>query len=230
MAATMNPTKHLITKTYRELKEKHPGAILLFRMGDFYEVYSEDAEKASKILGITLTKSSHTKDADGKPLAMAGFPYHALDTYLPKLIRAGERVAICDQLENPKRSTEEIVSSTTEEVADEKKEPKDNSSEDIETLKAEVIALKNQYEEQVKNLREQLKAERKNGLDMVRTIIKETVEAFEDELPPTLTECFYSQVGKLKVIKIKNDMGYSLTADEVSYLIDSVENSQEQSE
>ena len=81
-------------KQFYELKGKHPDAVLLFRCGDFYETYSQDAEKASKILGITLTKSSHTKDADGKPLAMAGFPYHALDTYLPKLIRAGERVAI----------------------------------------------------------------------------------------------------------------------------------------
>ena len=67
-------------------------------IGDFYETYMQDAEKASRILGITLTKSSKTKDPEGKPLAMAGFPYHALDSYLPKLIRAGERVAICDQL------------------------------------------------------------------------------------------------------------------------------------
>mgnify|MGYP000681918091 CR=1 FL=1 len=88
----------LILKQYLDLKKKHPDAVLLFRCGDFYETYMQDAEKASRILGITLTKSSKTKDPEGKPLAMAGFPYHALDSYLPKLIRAGERVAICDQL------------------------------------------------------------------------------------------------------------------------------------
>lgn len=77
----------------------------MFRCGDFYETYKDDAVKASKILGITLTKSNGRKDDEGKPLAMAGFPYHALDTYLPKLIRAGERVAICDQLEMPKQTT-----------------------------------------------------------------------------------------------------------------------------
>ena len=101
-------------KQFYELKGKHPDAVLLFRCGDFYETYCQDATKDFKILGITLTKSSHTKDADGKPLAMAGFPYHALDTYLPKLIRAGERVAICDQLEAPKRSTEDISPSKVE--------------------------------------------------------------------------------------------------------------------
>ena len=89
---------------FLDLKSKHPDALLLFRTGDFYETYKEDAEKASKILGITLTKSTKTKDEQGKPLAMAGFPYHALDSYLPKLIRAGERIAICDQLEAPKRT------------------------------------------------------------------------------------------------------------------------------
>lgn len=92
-------------KQFLDLKKKHPDALLLFRCGDFYETYQKDAEKASKILGITLTRSTKTKDQDGKPLAMAGFPYHALDTYLPKLIRAGERVAICDQIEAPKQTT-----------------------------------------------------------------------------------------------------------------------------
>ena len=86
-----------IMKQFHDLKEKHPDALLLFRTGDFYETYEEDAEASADILGITLTKrtSDNTK--------MAGFPYHALDTYLPKLIRAGKRVAICDQLEDPKK-------------------------------------------------------------------------------------------------------------------------------
>lgn len=94
-----------IIKQYYDLKQKHPDALLLFRCGDFYETYKEDAVKASNILGITLTKHSKRMDEEGKPLKMAGFPYHALDTYLPKLIKAGERVAICDQLESPRQKT-----------------------------------------------------------------------------------------------------------------------------
>ena len=94
-----------IIKQYNDLKQKHPDALLLFRCGDFYETYKEDAVKASNILGITLTKHNKRMDEEGKPLKMAGFPYHALDTYLPKLIRAGERVAICDQLESPRQKT-----------------------------------------------------------------------------------------------------------------------------
>ena len=94
-----------IIKQYNDLKQKHPDALLLFRCGDFYETYKEDAVKASNILGITLTKHSKRMDEEGKPLKMAGFPYHALDTYLPKLIKAGERVAICDQLESPRQKT-----------------------------------------------------------------------------------------------------------------------------
>ena len=101
-------------KQFYDLKAKHPDAILLFRCGDFYETYCNDAEKASNILGITLTRSNRTKDIEGKPLSMAGFPYHALDTYLPKLIRAGERVAICDQLEAPKKNQESAENQVVE--------------------------------------------------------------------------------------------------------------------
>ena len=108
-----------IIKQYNDLKQKHPDALLLFRCGDFYETYKEDAVKASNILGITLTKHSKRMDEEGKPLKMAGFPYHALDTYLPKLIRAGERVAICDQLESPRQKIsqqEENKQETKQEV------------------------------------------------------------------------------------------------------------------
>ena len=88
-------------KQFYDLKAKHPDAIMLFRCGDFYETYSEDAVVAAEILGITLTKRNNGGKNE-EPVEMAGFPHHALDTYLPKLIRAGRRVAICDQLEDPK--------------------------------------------------------------------------------------------------------------------------------
>ncbi|MDY4174716.1 MAG: DNA mismatch repair protein MutS, partial [Bacteroidales bacterium] len=86
-------------RQYLSIKAKHPDAMLLFRVGDFYETYLDDAPKAAKILGITLTQRSGTNPELG---ALAGFPHHALDTYLPKLVRAGLRVAVCDQLEDPK--------------------------------------------------------------------------------------------------------------------------------
>ncbi|MBQ6964071.1 MAG: DNA mismatch repair protein MutS [Bacteroidaceae bacterium] len=89
-------------RQFNDLKAKHPEALLLFRCGDFYETYNEDATVAADILGITLTKRSSVAGTAASGTAMAGFPFHALDTYLPKLIRAGRRVAICDQLEDPK--------------------------------------------------------------------------------------------------------------------------------
>lgn len=98
-------------KQYFELKAKHPDAVMLFRCGDFYETYSEDAVTASEILGITLTKRAN---GQGKTVEMAGFPHHALDTYLPKLIRAGRRVAICDQLEDPKTTKKLVKRGITE--------------------------------------------------------------------------------------------------------------------
>lgn len=97
---------------FLNLKAKHPDALLLFRCGDFYETYSDDAVVASQILGITLTKRSNGGSQGETP--MAGFPYHALDTYLPKLIRAGKRVAICDQLEDPKLTKKLVKRGITE--------------------------------------------------------------------------------------------------------------------
>lgn len=98
-------------KQFLDLKAKHPDAVMLFRCGDFYETYSTDAVVASEILGITLTKRANGK---GKTIEMAGFPHHALDPYLPKLIRAGKRVAICDQLEDPKLTKKLVKRGITE--------------------------------------------------------------------------------------------------------------------
>ena len=96
---------------YIEMKKKHPDAVLLFRVGDFYETFSEDAITASEILGITLTRRANGKAAY---VELAGFPHHALDSYLPKLVRAGKRVAICEQLEDPKLTKKLVKRGITE--------------------------------------------------------------------------------------------------------------------
>ncbi|MBR6926026.1 MAG: DNA mismatch repair protein MutS, partial [Bacteroidaceae bacterium] len=102
-------------KQFFDLKSKHPDALLLFRCGDFYETYGEDAVTTSKVLGITLTRRNNGKNG-AADLEMAGFPYHALDTYLPRLVRAGFRVAICDQLEDPKLAKTLVKRGITEVV------------------------------------------------------------------------------------------------------------------
>ena len=94
-----------LMKQYNAIKAKHPDAVLLFRVGDFYETFKEDAKIAAQVLGIVLTKRKNGKAAH---IELAGFPHHSLNTYLPKLVRAGYRVAICDQLEDPKM-TKSIV-------------------------------------------------------------------------------------------------------------------------
>ncbi len=98
-------------KQYNEIKAKHPDAVLLFRVGDFYETFSDDAIAASEILGITLTRRAN---GAASFVELAGFPHHALDTYLPKLVRAGRRVAICDQLEDPKQTKSIVKRGVTE--------------------------------------------------------------------------------------------------------------------
>jgi DNA mismatch repair protein MutS len=100
-----------LMKQYNKIKGKHPDAILLFRVGDFYETFGEDAIKAAEILGITLTRRAN---GAASYVELAGFPYHALDTYLPKLVRAGQRVAICEQLEDPKMTKNIVKRGITE--------------------------------------------------------------------------------------------------------------------
>lgn len=111
-------------KQFYELKEKHQDSMLLFRCGDFYETYSNDASELARIVGITLTTQTDRKDVDGSALRMAGFPHHALDTYLPKLIRAGKKVAICDQLEDKKPTEKKRI---TELVTTKVEEPEETS-------------------------------------------------------------------------------------------------------
>src|ERR1035437_3728429 len=94
-----NDSETPLMQQYSSIKSKYPDAILLFRIGDFYETFGEDAIKTAATLGITLTKR---RNGAASEVELAGFPYHALDTYLPKLVRGGHRVAICDQLEDPK--------------------------------------------------------------------------------------------------------------------------------
>lgn len=109
MITTLETKRELspMIRQYFDLKSKHPDAVLLFRCGDFYEAYDEDAETCARILGITLTYRSNQYPRKPED-RQAGFPHHALDTYLPKLVRAGKRIAICDQLEDP-RLTKKLV-------------------------------------------------------------------------------------------------------------------------
>ena len=129
-----------LMQQYQEMKKKHPDAVLLFRVGDFYEIFGKDAVTVSEILGITLTRRANGRD---KHIELAGFPHHALDTYLPKLVRAGQRVAICEQLEDPKLKktpTQKVVETVTpnqppkhEPKVEPKAEQKPEPAKEIET-------------------------------------------------------------------------------------------------
>lgn len=218
LTMTKETTMAPIMKQYKELKEKHPEAFLLFKTGDFYEAYDEDAVKAGEILGITVTRkfNSEEKGSDGHALKLAGFPYHALDTYLPKLIRAGVRVGICDHLDG--KVTEEFPSDEPE--TDETKEhEKSQPSESVDTLKT-------QYEEEIEDLKAKLREQECRNLDIVQRIISESIKALKGELPTILAEYFYNSLGKLEVIKIKNSLNYRLTTDEINYLIGEASKSQ----
>ena len=111
MCAKIADNETPLMKQYNEVKQKYPGALVLFRVGDFYETFGEDAKKSSQILGITLTKRGNGK---ANEVELAGFPHHSLDVYLPRLVRAGQRVAICDQLEDPKLTKTIVKRGVTE--------------------------------------------------------------------------------------------------------------------
>lgn len=231
MKQTEETTKPSIMEQYNELKEKHPGAVLLFRIGDFYEAYDEDATKIGEILGVTITRrlNSKEKGSDGHALKMAGFPHHALDTYLPKLIRAGVRVAICDHLEDPNKVTEEYPSGEKEakpetDEANEQEEAK--PSEDIETLKAQYEKEMQILRLSIRDLEDKLEEQETYNNTTVRRIISESIKALKGEIPSTLAGYFYNSLGKLEVIKIKNNLNYRLTSDEVNFLISEASKSQ----
>lgn len=132
----MKNEKSPLLKQFEDLKKKHPEALLLFRCGDFYETYNEDAEACASILGITLTERRTLYKEDATKIA--GFPYHALDAYLPKLIRAGKRVAICDQMENPK----EVIKRGAEPVETETESSTNNKEqENMEQAKQQIIGI-----------------------------------------------------------------------------------------
>ena len=123
METTTTKTENKMVKMFNELKSKHPDAVILFRVGDFYETYCEDAMKIAEVLGLTLTRQAKTK------MDLTGFPYHALDTYLPKLIRAGLRVAICDDISEPVKLKHRGSDETTEPQVEEAQAEEVNTEE-----------------------------------------------------------------------------------------------------
>ena len=144
METTTTKTENKMVKMFNELKAKHPDAVILFRVGDFYESRFDDAKKIADVLGLTLTRQAKTK------MDLAGFPYHALDTYLPKLIRAGLRVAICDDISEPVKlkhrgsneTTQEpqVEDADAEEVKDEEQPQEQQTDEQpTETKSAKII-------------------------------------------------------------------------------------------
>ena len=216
-------------KQFNELKTKHPDALLLFRIGDFYEAYDEDAAKAGKILGITVTRKFNSKEkgSDGHAMKIAGFPAHALDTYLPKLINAGQRVAICDHLEGSNKVTEEYPSDeeTIKPETDETKE-QEWTPEQIKTLLTQHDQQMEAMADECEKLKAELTEEKNRNLNIVSSIISESIKALKGEIPSTLAGYFYNSLGKLEVIKIKNNLSYRLTTDEINYLIGEASKSQ----
>lgn len=176
----MKTTETPLMKQYEEMKKKHPDAILLFRVGDFYETFKQDAIAASEILGITLTRRANGKSSYTE---LAGFPHHALDTYLPKLVRAGKRVAICEQLEDPR------LKKTSEHKVVEKVTPNQSKKEDStisnNSSTAKDMAKKKSSEESVKSSKKSKTKENSETKTTAKRQSKKTTSKDEPKVTAT---------------------------------------------
>ena len=164
METTTTKTENKMVKMFNELKAKHPDAVILFRAGDFYESYFDDAKKLSEVLGLTLTRQAKTK------MDLTGFPYHALDIYLPKLIRAGLRVAICDDISEPVKLKKRGSDETTQEpqVEDADAEEIKDEEQPTETKSAKIIYTDKEAEDYTP----------KNGKTFALTEIQEIIGGY----------------------------------------------------
>lgn len=222
MTKKSTTTQSPLMKQYTELKEKHPDALILFRCSDFYETYCDDASAAAAILGITLTRRKNGEET----INMAGFPFNALDDYLPKLIRAGKRVAICNQIDGQQQPSE-IVSPSKEE---EQQPNNDNSLGDSDALAALKEQMEKQKEADIKNLgeevarlNEQIKNMRKAYKIKINEIIKTTLlsgVSISSRLDSYYASCLDY---RLEYIKLKRDAKIALNDTDIQYLIEQAE-------
>lgn len=222
MTKKSTTTQSPLMKQYTELKEKHPDALIIFRCGDFYETYCDDASAAAAILGITLTRRKNGEET----INMAGFPFNALDDYLPKLIRAGKRVAICNQIDGQQQPME-IVSPSKEE---EQQPNNDNSLGDSDALAALKEQMEKQKEADIKNLgeevarlNEQIKNMRKAYKIKINEIIKTTLlsgVSISSRLDSYYASCLDY---RLEYIKLKSDAKIALNDTDIQYLIEQAE-------
>ena len=191
-------------KKYYDIKEKYSDRVLLFRVGDFCESYDEDAAICGEVLSITVTRHKSLKGRDGHYLRMAGFPHHSLDKYLPQLIRAGYRVALCDALEDT-QIKEFIQGSNSEDIV--------YSEKVIPQAPADVPI----------NYQEEIERVKREAQKKILDIASETIKALNGKLPTTLNTYFAKAIGELSLIKLKNNLGAEITKNEMSYLIELAE-------
>lgn len=193
-----------LMKKYYDIKEKYPDRVLLFRVGDFYESYDEDAAICGEVLSIIVTRHKSLKGRDGHYLRIAGFPHHSLDRYLPQLIRAGHRVAINEDFKDAK------IKEFTQ-------------GENSEDFVYEEISIPQAPADVPINHQEEIERVKREAQKKILDIASETIKALNGKLPTTLNTYFAKAIGELTLIKLKNNLGAEITKNEMSYLIELAE-------